>query len=297
MAKPSDPRSHGCSSAGVTKVTFGERLHASAEARGQFCVGIDPHPELLQSWNLPDDAAGLERFALTVVEALGEQVAVLKPQVAFFERHGSRGVAVLERTVADARAAGALVLMDAKRGDIGSTMQGYADAYLDPSSPLCSDAVTATPYLGFESLRPLIDTAVEHDKGVFIVTLTSNPEGPEVQHAKLTDGRTVAGVMLDHVRKANAGATPLGSIGCVVGATVDETGEDFDVGGPLLAPGIGAQGGTAAPLRKIFGGALRLVLPSSSRQILRAGPDLAALRAMTARTINEFTLLFDGESR
>ncbi len=272
-------------------MTFGSRLHAAIEARGRLCVGIDPHPALLADWGLGDDPLGLERFARTVVEALGTQVAVLKPQSAFFERHGSRGVAVLERTIADARAAGALVVVDAKRGDIGSTVQAYAEAYLDPSSPLGSDAVTATPYLGFESLRPLIDTALAHGNGVFVVTLTSNPDGAEVQQATLADGRTVAGAMLDHVRDINAGMTPLGSVGCVIGATIGQTAENLDVAGPLLAPGLGVQGGTAADVRRIFGNVYDLVLPASSRAILAAGPDIAALRDTAARAIGEFTLL------
>ncbi|MGH8827618.1 MAG: orotidine-5'-phosphate decarboxylase [Jiangellaceae bacterium] len=263
--------------------TFGQRLADAMQRRGPLCVGIDPHPVLLAAWGHSDDAAGLERFSRGAVEALAGEVAVLKPQAAFFERHGARGIAVLEQVVADARAAGALVLMDAKRGDIGSTVQAYADAYLDPSSPLGSDAVTASPYLGFESLRPLLDTAQAHGNGVFVLALTSNPEGSEVQHARTADGRTVAGAMLDHVRAANAGAQPLGSVGCVVGATIGSSEEDLDVNGALLAPGLGAQGGTVADLRRVFGPALRLVLPSASREVLRAGPDAGALRAAAAR--------------
>ncbi|HEX6328439.1 MAG TPA: orotidine-5'-phosphate decarboxylase [Jiangellaceae bacterium] len=278
-------------------MTFGGRLRTAMDTRGAFCVGIDPHPGLLQAWGLPDDPAGLERFAMTVVEAIGEQVAVLKPQAAFFERHGSRGVAVLERTIAAARAAGALVLLDAKRGDIGSTVQAYADAYVNPASPLCSDAVTVTPYLGFGSLQPLIRTALAHGNGVFVVTMTSNPEGGEVQQARLPDGRTVAVTMLDHVRKLNADSPTLGSVGCVVGATIGPTSEDLEVGGPLLAPGVGAQGGTLDGLRRIFGDALPNVLPSSSREILQAGPDPKALLAATTRAIGEFTLLSGPKTR
>ncbi|HEU4541586.1 MAG TPA: orotidine-5'-phosphate decarboxylase [Jiangellaceae bacterium] len=278
-------------------MTFGGRLRTAMDSRGAFCVGIDPHPALLQAWGLADDPAGLERFAMTVVEALGEHVAVLKPQAAFFERHGSRGVGVLERTVAAAREAGAVVLMDAKRGDIGSTIQAYADAFVDPASPLCSDAITATPYLGFESLRPLIDTALAHGNGVFVVTLTSNPEAAEVQQARLANGQTVAGAVLDHVRKVNAGAPTMGSVGCVVGATIGPTSEDLDIGGPLLAPGVGAQGGTLGDLRRVFGNALPNVLPSSSREILRAGPDPQALLAATTRAIREFTLLSGAMTR
>ncbi|MFW6205123.1 MAG: orotidine-5'-phosphate decarboxylase [Actinomycetota bacterium] len=275
-------------------MTFGARLQEAVRARGRFCVGIDPHPELLRAWALPDDPAGLERFARTVVEAVGREVAVLKPQAAFFERHGSRGVAVLERTIAAAREAGALVLLDAKRGDIGSTMQAYADAYVDPSSPLAADAVTAVPYAGYESLRPLLDTALAHGNGVFVVALTSDRHGEEVQRARTAAGGTVAEVILGHVRDENAAAggsagAP-GSVGCVVGATIRSSGYDLDVGGPLLAPGIGAQGAGPDDLRRVFGPALPAVLPSSSREILRHGPDTQALRAATLRAVRVFAL-------
>lgn len=267
-------------------MTFGERLRSAMTRRGPLCVGVDPHPSLLRDWGLGDDAAGLERFGRTVVEALAGEIAVLKPQSAFFERHGSRGIAVLEQVVATARDAGALVLMDAKRGDIGSTVQAYADAYLDPSSPLCADAVTASPYLGFGSLRPLVDTALAHENGVFVLALTSNPEGAEVQGAVAGDGRTVAGTVLDHVRAVNAGATGWGSVGCVVGATIGSTAENLQVGGPLLAPGVGAQGASAADLRRVFGAASDDVLASVSRAILAAGPDGRAMLAAARSTLD-----------
>ena len=164
--------------------SFGARLHAAVQERGPLCAGIDPHAALLTDWGLPDDVGGLERFALTAAEALAPRVAVVKPQSAFYERFGSRGIAVLERLVTACREAGALVLLDVKRGDIGSTSQAYADAYLDPSSPLAVDAITASPYLGFGSLTPMIDTARRHGRGVFVLALTSNKEGPEVQEAR-----------------------------------------------------------------------------------------------------------------
>jgi orotidine-5'-phosphate decarboxylase len=263
---------------------FGARLSAAVAARGPLCVGIDPHPALLAAWGLADDSAGLERFARTVVEALAGHVAVLKPQSAFFERHGSPGIAVLERTLLHARSAGALVLLDVKRGDIGSTVQAYADAYLDPASPLCADAVTASPYLGPGSLQPLLDTARSHGGGVFVLALTSNPEGAQMQRAVAPDGRTVAGVVLDAVRAANATTAPLGSVGAVVGATARPSGgERFDIGGPLLVPGLGAQGGTADDLRRLVGDAASVVLPSTSRAVQYAGPDAADLRAAAER--------------
>jgi orotidine-5'-phosphate decarboxylase len=267
--------------------TFGARLHAARAARGPLCAGIDPHAALLHEWGLEDDVAGLERFALTAVEGLAPRVSVVKPQSAFYERFGSRGIAVLERVVAESRAAGALVLLDVKRGDIGSTSQAYADAYLDPASTLASDAITVSPYLGFGSLEPVIDTARTHGAGVFVLALTSNKEGPEVQHARVADGEgTVAGRMLDHLRALNAGDEPLGSFGAVVGATIGETAEDLDIDGPLLVPGYGAQGGTVDDIRRIFGAAAGAVLPSSSRELLRHGPDVRAL-GDAARRVND----------
>lgn len=275
----------------MTTEPFGTRLRRAMDERGPLCVGIDPHASLLADWGLTDDIAGLERFTHTVVEALADRVAVLKPQSAFFERFGSRGIAVLERAVADAREAGALVLMDAKRGDIGSTMAAYAATYLDPASPLFSDAVTVSPYLGYESLRPALDLARESGTGVFVLALTSNPEGAEVQHAARVDGRSVAATVLDHLRAENADAAPMGSYGAVVGATlgrsIDATGANLAINGPLLAPGIGAQGATAADLPKVFGAAVRDVVPNVSRGVLRHGPDVAALRESADRFASE----------
>src|SRR5262249_31562261 len=168
--------------------TFGARLHAAVRDRGPLCAGIDPHAALLHAWALADDVAALARFAMTAAETLAPRVAVVKPQSAFYERFGSRGIAVLERVVGSCRDAGSLVLLDVKRGDIGSTTQAYADAYLDPSSPLAVDAITASPYLGFGSLDPMVETARKHDAGLFVLALTSNKEGPEVQHARTQHG-------------------------------------------------------------------------------------------------------------
>jgi orotidine-5'-phosphate decarboxylase len=272
-------------------MTFGSRLREAMDARGPLCAGIDPHPALLDAWGLPDSAAGLERFSMTVVEALAGSVAALKPQSAFFERHGSKGIAVLERAVAAARGAGAIVVLDVKRGDIGSTAQAYADAYLDPASPLAADAITASPFLGFGSLDPVIGTALTHGAGVFVLALTSNPEGPQVQHARTASGATVAGAVLASIARCNEGRTPLGSVGAVVGATIGETAEDLAVNGPLLVPGLGVQGGTVADVRRIFGPAAGNVLASSSREILSAGPDPASLRAAAERTARQLVAL------
>ncbi|WP_042372928.1 orotidine-5'-phosphate decarboxylase [Streptacidiphilus neutrinimicus] len=267
---------------------FGARLRQAMDDRGQLCVGIDPHAALLSAWGLGDDVAGLERFSRTVVEALADRVAVLKPQAAFFERFGSRGVAVLERSVAEARAAGALVVMDAKRGDIGSTMAAYSEAFLSEASPLFSDALTVSPYLGFGSLRPAVDLARTNGCGLFALALTSNPEGASVQRAVGAEGRTVAQSILAQLAAENAGAEPLGSFGAVVGATLNDVDEaDLVINGPLLAPGVGAQGATMADIPRVFGAAARDVVPSVSRDVLKHGPSVQGLRDAAQRFVDE----------
>ncbi|WP_086871575.1 orotidine-5'-phosphate decarboxylase [Streptomyces viridochromogenes] len=267
---------------------FGSRLRRAMDERGPLCVGIDPHASLLAEWGLNDDVAGLERFSRTVVEATADRVAVLKPQSAFFERFGSRGVAVLEKTVEVARAAGALVVMDAKRGDIGSTMAAYAESFLRKDAPLFSDALTVSPYLGYGSLSPAVALARESGTGLFVLALTSNPEGGEIQHAVRADGRDVAATMLAHLAAENAGEEPLGSFGAVVGATLgDLSSYDLAINGPLLAPGIGAQGATPADLPRVFGAAVRNVVPNVSRGVLRHGPYVVTLRDAASRFADE----------
>ncbi|MCZ2820078.1 orotidine-5'-phosphate decarboxylase [Modestobacter sp. VKM Ac-2977] len=288
--------------------TFGERLADAVAARGPLCVGIDPHVPLLERWGLPDSPDGLARFTDAVVDALAGHVAVLKPQLAFYERHGSRGLAVLEDAVVRARAAGALVLLDAKRGDIGSTMDAYAD-YLRPEHPLAVDALTVSPFLGPRSLQPAVDTARLHGGGLFVLARTSNPDAGTLQHA-LVGERTAAQVVIDTVRGWNTPGwvvgDPLpdiaavrdlagrwgpstGSFGVVVGATLPDLDVDLDgLGGPVLAPGLGAQGGSAADLRRLFGTG-RAVVPTVSRDVLQAGPDAGALRAAADRWTAELT--------
>ncbi|HEX7738793.1 MAG TPA: orotidine-5'-phosphate decarboxylase [Marmoricola sp.] len=270
--------------------SFGARLRRAMDERGPLCAGIDPHAGLLRDWGLPETVAGVERFAMTAAEALGSAVAAIKPQSAFFERFGSAGIAVLERTIETARAGGAQVILDVKRGDIGSTAQAYADAYLDRSSPLACDCITASPFLGFGSLTPMFDTARANDAGVLVLALTSNPEGPEVQAAGAGE-TTVAGLMLAHLAAANAGAEPMGSFGAVVGATIEPPSEDLAINGPLLAPGVGAQGGDAASVRAVFDGVLDLVLPSVSRSLLKEGPDPAKLADAARRQAEEMAAM------
>jgi orotidine-5'-phosphate decarboxylase len=263
---------------------YGQRLSALLAQRGPLCVGVDPHPSVLRSWGLEPDVAGLERCARGMVEALGAIVPIFKPQSAFFEAHGARGVAVLERTLADIAAAGALSLLDVKRGDIGSTMDAYGAAYLTDGSPLAADAITVSPYLGFGSLAGVLDLADRYHRGVYVLALTSNPEGRQFQHARTEDGRLVGQVVVDEAAARNPGPG-LGHVGVVVGATIGRTGVDFSrLNGSILAPGLGAQGAGAADLAEVFGPAVRLVLPAMSREVMAAGPHPAALRAAAIRS-------------
>jgi orotidine-5'-phosphate decarboxylase len=289
-------------------VPFGRRLAEAVAARGPLCVGIDPHRALLIDWGAGDDLDGLRRFTDVVVDALADRVAVLKPQMAFYERYGSRGIAVLEEAVAAARAAGALVLLDGKRGDIGSTMDAYGE-YLRSDHPLQVDALTVSPFLGPGSLEPAVRTARRFGGGLFALVRTSNPEGGEVQLAT-RDGRTVAQTVVDAVARWNAPdwlvgdpepdpaayadqqgrwGWATGSFGVVVGATLPTLDVDLDgLRGPILAPGLGAQGGSPADLRRLFG-AGRAVVPTVSRDVLAAGPDRAALRAAADRWTADLT--------
>jgi orotidine-5'-phosphate decarboxylase len=262
-----------------------DRLRAAVAARGRLCVGIDPHPALLEAWELPRSADGLEVFAELCVEAFVGEVAIVKPQVAFFEAYGSAGYAVLERTVSVLRDAGTLVIADAKRGDIGTTMDAYAQAWLEPDSPLSSDAVTVSPYLGVDSLGETVDRAVRHQRGLFVLARTSNAEGAALQQAATSNGGSVAQSIVDAAATRNR--IDADTLGLVVGATRDHGLDLSNYTGPILAPGLGAQGATVADLAEIFRDSRELLLPNSSRGVLAAGPSVTALRDAAMRLRDE----------
>jgi orotidine-5'-phosphate decarboxylase len=270
---------------------FGSRLRGALDAHGPLCVGIDPHAALLDDWGLPQSAEGVRAFGLAVVDAAAGRVAAVKPQVAFFERFGSAGFAALEDVLAAARSAELLTIADAKRGDIGTTMAGYAQAWLEPGAPLEADALTISPYLGGGSLAEAITQALPAGKGVFVLAATSNPDGASVQQARTAaPGETVALRVTRDVtaldpsssalRALDPSVAALGSVGLVVGATIDRSAFALDDDTlrtmPLLAPGFGAQGATPEDLRARFGTLAGNVLASESRSILSAGPDRIA---------------------
>ena len=260
---------------------FGARLADAMERRGPLCVGLDPHAHLLDAWGLPDTAEGVRTFCRTVLEAATGACAAVKPQAAFFERHGAAGVAVLEEVLADCRERELLTVLDAKRGDIGSTMGAYAQAYLADGAPLAADSVTLSPYLGYGSLRPAVDLARRAGRGVWVLGLTSNPEGADVQ---LVGEPPVASRVLAGVADDDAGLEPFGDVGVVVGATLGadllrSAGVDLAAtGAPVLAPGVGAQGAAPADLARTFAGLTARVLVPVSRGVLAAGPTVGGLR-------------------
>ena len=271
---------------------FQKRFVALAAERSRLCVGIDPSAESLHGWGLADDLEGLRAFCERMVEACAPLTAVIKPQAAFFERHGPAGMEVLRQTVEGVRSHGALAIVDAKRDDIGSTAVAYGDAFLGPRSPFGGDAMTLSAYLGLGSLAPIFDIAKREAAGVFVLVRSSNPEGSELQQAKLPDGRSVAEHVADQITARNRADEPngLGFIGAVLGATQGREAADLADRLPnslLLVPGIGAQGATIADVRRDFGRHYSRVIPSISRGIARAGPGAADLKRAVEREIAE----------
>jgi orotidine-5'-phosphate decarboxylase len=262
--------------------SFRERLARVVETAGRLCVGIDPHPSLLTAWGLPVSAAGAREFGLRVVDAAAGRVGVVKPQVAFFERFGSAGFAALEEVLAAARTAGLLVIADAKRGDIGTTVDAYGEAWLTPGWPLEADALTVVAYQGLGSLDPVIARAESAGKGLFVLTATSNPEAESTQRAARADGRTVAAGIVADIRERGSQ-----SLGVVIGGTVRPA--DYGIassdliGIPVLSPGFGAQGARLGDVGRLFGTAAAHTLPSVSRSVLGAGSDGLAAAILSAK--------------
>ena len=265
--------------------SFGVRLQERIRDLGPLCVGIDPSGTLLESWGRSDTVDGLEFFALAVLEAVIDTAAVVKPQVSYFERFGAEGYRVLERLLEEARDAHVMVIADVKRGDIGSTNEGYAEAWLGDASPLRVDALTLNPYLGFDALAPFLRRSRESGRGAFVLSATSNVEGRQIQRARTPDNVSVEELILRSVADLNAREDTLGSIGVVLGATRDRP--DFDLsqlGGPYLVPGVGTQGGTPDQVARLFDRCPSgTVLVNVGRVILEAGPERAALRDAARR--------------
>jgi orotidine-5'-phosphate decarboxylase len=257
----------------VAVTHFSDRLaDVVARKQSQLVVGLDPVVE-----RLPDEVEGdIARFCFGIVDAVAEHAVAVKPQSAFFEALGSDGVRAFEQVCAYARSAGLLVIADVKRGDIGSTAQAYADAFI----PL-ADAVTVNPYLGRDSLEPFVEACGREGAGMFCLVKTSNPGSADLQDVRLANGRLLWQHVADIVRELGeslVGECGLSSVGAVVGATFPaEVVEARQLlpQSPLLLPGIGAQGGAPAEVAGAFSAGPASALLSASRSVIYAssGPD------------------------
>ena len=279
-ARVANPSAASAPAVAVRPSAFGTRLDAVFGSRGHLCVGIDPHPYLLAEWGLGADAAGARAFGLAVVEAVAAsgRAGIVKPQAAFYEAYGSAGFAALEEVLRAGRDAGLLVIGDAKRGDIGSTNDGYAAAWLAAGAPFEVDALTATAYTGVGALGGLFDVAEANGKGVFVLSATSNPESRTLQTARTDAGESVSRLVADEVAARNTDRTRLGDFGLVLGATkrLDEYGFPAEAlrslsTTPVLAPGFGFQGASFDSIPHVFGPLAPDVVVSVSRSILQHG--------------------------
>ncbi len=261
--------------------SFGTRIEQAFAKYGQLCVGVDPHAQLLEEWGLPETVEGLKSFSLNVLEASIGRVGFIKPQVAFFEKYGAKGFAVLEQFAELAAAEDILVIMDAKRGDIGSTMTGYFDAWLGKEAPFICDALTVSPFLGIGSLAEVMSESLERGKGLFVLAATSNVEGKTVQRARVGDNSLSQDILrqLEDINSVSTSAgSAIGSFGAVVGATQNLSASGLSViqteaelTTPILAPGFGAQGAALADARDLFQAGASRVIASVSRSVLTAG--------------------------
>lgn len=260
--------------------TFSNKLERAFDSKGQLCVGIDPHDELLVENGFSLDVEGLKEFSFSMLEQLTDSVSIIKPQVAFFEKYGPGGFLVLQELLSEASRRGFLVIVDAKRGDIGTTMQAYADAWLAKDAPFICDALTVSPYLGVDSLSDAAAVAAERGKALFVLSATSNPEASDLQKAQVATG-TVASMVWNQVAELNSviaqSASKYGNIGVVLGATTNpaefkiELKTSDKLKTPILAPGFGAQGAKLSEARLIYGDSADQVIFSISRSALREG--------------------------
>lgn len=269
---------------------FATRLAERVARFGPLCVGIDPHAPLLALCGLPDSAEGALTLGRRILHAIDFELAIVKPQSAFFERYGSEGIRALEQLLAEGRARGVLMLLDGKRGDIDSTGEAYAESYFRPGTPIRADALTWHVYLGFAALRRAVEFSAAQGGGAFIVVRSSNPEGAALQSA-VFEGKTVTQRVCEEITQFNARVHPnakYGSIGAVVGATCDDA-EQTCAELPrsyILAPGVGAQGATFADVARRMPSARGRVLPSVSRAIFANGGSVEELR-QTIRSLRD----------
>ncbi|MBL1431117.1 MAG: orotidine-5'-phosphate decarboxylase [Robiginitomaculum sp.] len=231
-------------------LSFGDKLTDSVRKYGPLCVGFDPHPARIPEMfgtGLP----AIKAFFLEVLQRIEGKCGIIKPQIALFERYGPSGLELLAELTFAAKNAGLLVLLDAKRGDIGSTAEGYAQAYLGTEAWLHVDAITLNPYMGMETLEPFFALAKENNKGVIVLVRTSNPGAADFQELQVS-GKTVfecvAEKLAPFARDLQTGTDKWSSLMVVVGATAPNEAKflrNILPNCPFLVPGFGAQGASA----------------------------------------------------
>ena len=236
---------------------FADRLIAAVREHGPLCVGIDPHAGRIPDLFGGDTAEGVSNWAEAIIDCVKGRAGVIKPQIGLFERLGPEGFTALQNTLHHARDAGLIVLADAKRGDIGSTAEGYASAYLSEDAPFPSDAVTVNPYMGLDTLEPFIRTAEANAKGVIVLARTSNPGSADFQSKELDGAPLYARVVeaLAPMMKRLEGESGWSGLMLVTGATGPDEARALRALAPnalFLVPGYGAQGAGAADAKAGF---------------------------------------------
>ncbi len=277
--------------------SFAARFAEARAATGPLVWGLDPAADLLEAWGLGDNPDGLDQFADIMLRAVPGIVRLVKPQSAFYERHGWRGIRTLQRLIAALREIGLLVILDIKRGDVGSTNDAYAEAYLGKGAPLAADAITVHPYLGVAAMSTYVSRAAQAGSCLLVVTRSSNPEGRVIQAAQVRADSSVEREVLRQIRALNDRLAPggIGPVGAVVGPTHIEPELDLAAARCLfLAPGVGAQGASAADVARVFAACPDRVMPSASRSLLSAGPDVSKLRDTAAALAAEFRAVLPG---
>ena len=229
---------------------FASRLTAASRKIGPLCVGIDPHPGRVPALFGGDTPDGLATWGEAIVSQVAGRACVIKPQVGLFERLGPDGMRALQRVCHAAQAAGLIVIADAKRGDIGSTAEGYAQAYLGKSAPFPCDAVTVNPYMGIDTLEPFLAAAESNGKGVVVLARTSNPGSADFQTRDMGGAPLFARIVeaLQPAIERLEGASGWSSLMLFAGATGPDEARALRKLAPsclFLVPGYGAQGSGA----------------------------------------------------
>ena len=259
-------------------MNISEKIQKKIETlQNPTCLGIDPHKNLIPRFLIEKYknsyqnhqeyySKAIEEYFINILHGIKDIIGLVKPQLAFFEQFGSYGLKAYENILDECRRIGMIIISDSKRGDVGSTSEAYASAFLDKNSLWESDAVTVNPYLGSDGIIPFVKKAQENDKGIFVLVKTSNPSSSEIQDLKV-DKKPIYMIIADYVKKWNSMCANKGFVGAVVGATHREEAKQLRKILPdawFLVPGYGTQGGTGKDLISYSSKEhIRIIVPAS----------------------------------